>query len=202
MIAWIFADEAYTELYHWYYREFLSTCLESGWCEELIASTAALIAPYVEADPTAFCTYEEFQAGTAALTRFCQLRAQSAAGQLEGSVPSTTQGQTENPGALVDASDLELADMGSMGMGGGGRQEEQTSQNGPPQAPETPPDFGGEARPAFAPMGGGGPGGNGPGGDSPGGDGGVQGQWLLLLLCVGVLAAGLLFALGFRRRGR
>ena len=36
-----------------------------------------LIAPYVEKDPTKFCTAEEFETGAAALRTFCQLRSEA-----------------------------------------------------------------------------------------------------------------------------
>lgn len=119
MAAWIFRSEEHTALYHQYYGEFLSSLLESGWCDALIDETAARIAPYIAEDPTKFCTEEEFETGVAALKDFCILRAQSVRGQLDGSIPSTTQGQSENPSALVDCAGLDLSDMGAMGMVGG-----------------------------------------------------------------------------------
>jgi spore coat protein CotH len=119
MAAWIFRSEEHTALYHQYYSEFLSSLLESGWCDALIDETAAMIAPYIAEDPTKFCTEEEFETGVAALKDFCTRRTQSVRGQLDGSIPSTTQGQSENPSALVDCAGLDLSDMGAMGMGGG-----------------------------------------------------------------------------------
>ena len=122
MLAWIFADEEYTALYHQYFSEFIAQYFESGYFEQMMAETKALIAPYVEQDPTKFCTYEEFETGIDTLEKFCLLRAQSVRGQLEGTIPSTDEGQTEDGSALVDASGLSISDMGSMnngGMGGG-----------------------------------------------------------------------------------
>ena len=84
-----------------------------------------LISPYVEKDPTKFCTYEEFQTGTATLKEFCQLRAESIRGQLDGTIPATSDGQQADSAALVDASHLSISDMGTMNggamdaMGGG-----------------------------------------------------------------------------------
>ena len=120
MLAWIFADEEYTALYHQYYDEFLSTYLESGACRQLIEDTAAIIAPYVEQDPTKFCTYEEFETGVEALKTFCELRTQSVRGQLDGTIPSTTQDQRTASATLVSTSGLDLSDMGSMNTGGKG----------------------------------------------------------------------------------
>ncbi len=116
MADWIFRSEEYTELYHQYFSAFL----DSEDVGALIDETAAMIAPYVEKDPTAFCTYEEFETGVAALKSFCEKRTESVRGQLDGTIPSTDEGQEADPSNLVDASDLTLSDMGSMGGGNGG----------------------------------------------------------------------------------
>lgn len=118
MVAWIFADEAYTEQYHQYYAEFLRRAQADGGIADTIVTTAELITPYVERDPTKFCTLEEFQIGIQTLRDFCELRLESIEGQLDGSIPSTSEGQ-QNSAALVDASGIELSDMGSMNHGGG-----------------------------------------------------------------------------------
>lgn len=80
----------------------------------MIDKTAELIAPYVEKDPTKFCTYEEFEKGVAALKTFCEIRVESVEGQLTGEIPSTTEGQAEAPDTLIDTTDLNLSDMGNM----------------------------------------------------------------------------------------
>ena len=103
MIDWIFSSEEYTELYHQYFREFLNTVD----AQSIITQANELIAPYVEKDPTKFCTYEEFEAGVATLATFCDLRSQSVARQLAGEE------------ADVDASAITLSDMGTMNHGGG-----------------------------------------------------------------------------------
>ena len=115
MADWIFASEEYTQRYHALFEEFL----DSFDLDAMISETAALIAPYVEKDPTRFCTCEEFEAGVEALRQFCALRCESVRGQLDGSIPSTDEGQEADPGSLVDASSLTLSDMGSMGGGPG-----------------------------------------------------------------------------------
>lgn len=121
MVNWIFESEEYTELYHTYFAEFLKQFFESGWLTELIDSTKELIAPYVEKDPTKFYSFEEFETGVATLREFCLLRAESVSGQLDGTIPSTSEGQSADSSALVDASAITLSDMGTMnnGMDGG-----------------------------------------------------------------------------------
>ena len=119
MIAWIFANEEYTELYHQYFAEFISEYFDSGYFEEMIDSVSAMIAPYVEKDPTKFCTYEEFETGVSTLKEFCLLRAESITGQINGTIGSTS--STQSNDTLIDAGDLQITDMGSMNntMGGG-----------------------------------------------------------------------------------
>lgn len=132
MANWIFDSEEYLALYHQYFEEFLAA-VDFG---ALIDETAELIAPYVEKDPTAFYSVEEFEAGVAAIREFCLLREQSVLGQLDGTIPATTEGQNANPAVLIDASQLTLSDMGSMNMGGGrggfapDRNEMQGSESG------------------------------------------------------------------------
>ena len=117
MLAWIFADEKYTRLYHRYFTEFISEYFDSGRVSDMIGSVRDMIAPYVESDPTAFCTYEEFENGVSALKEFCERRAQSVSGQLSGTIPSTADGQAEDPSSLVDGADIAVTDMGSMNKG-------------------------------------------------------------------------------------
>lgn len=117
MLAWIFADEKYTESYHQYFGGFIDNYFYSGYFEEMITQVQKLIAPYVEKDPTKFCSYEEFEKGAAALKVFCLLRAESIRGQLEGEIPATAQEQAKAQDSLVDASGISLSDMGTMGLG-------------------------------------------------------------------------------------
>lgn len=119
MINWIFENEEYTELYHKYFEEFISTYFDNGYFEEMIDSVSEMIAPYVESDPTKFCTYEEFETGISTLKEFCTLRAESISKQLDGSIGSTD--ETQNNSNLVDGNGLQIDDMGVMNndsMGG------------------------------------------------------------------------------------
>lgn len=56
-----------------------------------------------------------------ALEDFCLLQAQSVQGQLEGAIPSTDEGQSEDSSTLVDASSVDISAMGTMENGGGQR---------------------------------------------------------------------------------
>ncbi len=172
MIAWIFNNEEYTELYHKYFSEFITSYFDSGYFAEMINSVNAMISPYVEKDPTKFCTYEEFEKGIATLKEFCLLRAESISGQLEGTIGSTS--ATQENETLIDAGDLQINDMGSMGntMGGGkdkfngNTQKPQTDNNTNSNSTENT-DSGNTAIPQM-------PGGNTQGGQMSGGFGGGQ----------------------------
>lgn len=131
MIDWIFASEEYTSLYHRYFREFLASVDPLAMIEE----AQALVAPYVEKDPTKFCTYPEFEKGVETIAAFCRLRRESVEAQLSG--------ETGN----VDASSVTLSDMGTMGgFGMPGGDAEASSWGGPREGaagddrtqPETP----------------------------------------------------------------
>jgi len=120
MIAWIFENEEYTELYHSVFEEFITTYFDNGKFEEMFHSVTEMIAPFVEKDLTKFCSYEDFQKGIATLKEFCLLRAKSVKAQLDGKIGTTT--ETQNEATFIDASNLQIDDMGSMGHGmGGGR---------------------------------------------------------------------------------
>ena len=206
MIDWIFSNEEYTELYHQYFREFLDTVDAAA----IISQAKELIAPYVEKDTTKFCTYEEFEKAVETLATFCDLRSQSVSMQLAGE------------DADVDASFLNLSDMGTMGKGSGGRGQQpgmidQDSKNNHSntqipsstgsvsndsnQMPRMPEgmEMSEEIRNRF-------PGqkghnqGNFPGGDQVNTNTVQKGnQWILLVITVVILTVGLVFASKFKR---
>lgn len=110
MLNWIFENEEYTQMYHEYFAEFINTVDIQG----MIDQAYELIKSYVEKDPTAFYTYEEFEKGVETMRQFCTLRSESISQQLE-------KGETASSQNYVDASGITLSDMGSMsGMGGFG----------------------------------------------------------------------------------
>ncbi len=117
LIAWIFSDEDALSEYHTAYDRFIAETVESGWLAEEIGRVQEMITPYLEQDASAFYDMEEFEKAVATLKTFCQKRGESIRGQLDGTIPSTSRGQQENSAALVDASDISTADMGSMNTG-------------------------------------------------------------------------------------
>lgn len=104
--------EEYFQQYQAYFRWFLAEYVESGELSAALWQAAELIAPYVKADPTAFCSYEDHRLAVETLEQVCLLRAESARGQLEGRYPATLGQQAQRPGEGVDASHVDLRDLG------------------------------------------------------------------------------------------
>lgn len=129
MLALIFASDEYTEEYHELFSEFIEKYFDSDYIPNLIDSTKEMIAEYVEKDPTKFCTYEEFESGVTALKEFCTLRAESISGQLDGTIPSTSDGQTADSSSLIKADDLNISDIGTMNNNGGGSPDGKAQNN-------------------------------------------------------------------------
>ncbi len=119
LIGWIWNSEETKEAYHQVYRQFMDTVFNSGWFSQELERVIAMIDPYVKADENGFFTYEEFQKGVDTLRIFCEKRAQSLNGQLNGSIPTTSAGQ-RNSDTLIDASEINISDMGGMNTGGPG----------------------------------------------------------------------------------
>lgn len=117
ILGQLLAVPEYLELYHQYLDAFIRDYFESGYFSQMMDQVIALISPYVQADPTAFYSYEEFQNGSQTLKAFCLLRAESVRGQLEGDIPSTEEGQQADAENLVEVDDLNISAMGDMGGG-------------------------------------------------------------------------------------
>ena len=132
----------YKEKYHEYLQQIVDGYFESGIFAQTVMALDAKINSYVKEDSTSFTTYEAYEASIPVLIDLGTLRAQSIAGQLDGSIPSTSDGQNSDKDALIDASHINLSALGSM-MGGGNRDREQDG------------DFSGDRRPGgFDDMGG------------------------------------------------
>ena len=187
MLAWIFSSDEYTDLYHQFFSEFITQCFDSGYFTDMLDSMSAMIAPYVESDPTKFCTYEEFENGVSTLKEFCLLRAESVSGQLDGTIPSTSGEQSRDSSALVDASALSVSDMGSMDNMMGDRVERFTYADRHPDAVEAFNPFDGSAPLEMRDR-------------NPANNTAAVSSFLLLGISVIVLLLGFMTALLFRRR--
>lgn len=119
IFAALLEDETYLAQYHAYYQQLIDHYIGEGGLDAFYNDTRSKIDGLVENDPTAFYSYEEYDEAAGMLYDLLLLRFQSVAGQLDGSIPSTTEGQTADASALIDSSEIDMEVMGSMNMGGG-----------------------------------------------------------------------------------
>lgn len=103
----------YKEAYHNDLESAIASYFESGLYEKRIDQLDALIGDYVREDATAFYSYDEYKASLPVLKAFGRLRAQSIRGQLEGTIPSTTETQKNEQEKLIQADSINLSLLGS-----------------------------------------------------------------------------------------
>lgn len=132
--------DEYKVQYHKYLQDILKGYFNDGKFDKTVDGLNSLIGEYVKNDATAFFSYDKYTAGTAMLKEFGELRAESIQGQLDGSIPSTTQGQSKASDKLIDASAINLSVMGTQGGGGrmgkdGVNQPQGEQQQGNSQTP-------------------------------------------------------------------
>ncbi len=108
-------DEEYLARYHEYLEQLVEAYVFGGKFDEFYNRVRSQIDTLVETDPTAFYSLEEYLTGVEMLYDTVMLRAESIRGQLDGSIPSTDEGQQADPSGLIDASSIDIDAMGTMG---------------------------------------------------------------------------------------
>ena len=111
-------NEEYNARYH-EYLQMLVDYVENGEYEKVTSRIHSQIDELVVTDPTAFYTYDEYTAAYTMLDEVIALRAKSIQGQLDGTIPSTSEGQKEDSEALINGSGIDTSVMGRMNGGGG-----------------------------------------------------------------------------------
>jgi len=100
LIAKLFEYEAYKTAYHGYIQDLIDGVMDPDVISSTITETKNLISEYVRSDPTAFYSYDEFEASLGdamignifGLQGFVDARAENMSGQLSGSEPSEGDG--------------------------------------------------------------------------------------------------------------
>ncbi len=113
-------NEEYLEKYHEYLDKLVEEYVNGGRFEETYNRIRSQIDTLVEEDPTAFYSYKEYDEACEMLYKAVTLRAESIRGQLDGTIPSTDEGQKQDSSTLVDGSEIDVSVMGQFGMGGPG----------------------------------------------------------------------------------
>ena len=124
-------NREYLEQYHNYLQKLVNEYVNGGRFDLVYSRIRSQIDTLVEEDPTAFYTYDEYDAGAKMLYDTVKLRAESILGQLAGTIPSTSDGQKQDSDSLVDASAIDIAVMGefSNGQDKGGFGPDSDSEN-------------------------------------------------------------------------
>lgn len=105
-------NEEYLEQYHEYLRQLAEEYVQGGRLQEVWERLDEQTDELMESDPTAFYTAEEYEEAKDTLWQVLQLRAESVLGQLDGSIPSTDDGQKEAQDTVIDGSGIDLSVMG------------------------------------------------------------------------------------------
>ena len=111
-------DESYHSQYYECLRALAEDYIEGGAFDAFYTRVRSQIDTLVDSDPTAFYSFEEYQAAAETLYQLVKLRGQSVLAQLSGSIAASAEARQETD-ALIDASGLELTAMGSMHADGG-----------------------------------------------------------------------------------
>ena len=101
-----------------------------GRFDEVYSRIRSQIDSLVATDPTAFYTYDEYVEAADMLYDIIKLRADSILGQLDGTIPSTDEGQRADSSSLIDGLEYDLSVMGSFDMGFGGDSSEERPDGG------------------------------------------------------------------------
>ena len=110
LLGVLLSDPETLAMYHGIYDALLREHLENGAYAALYDSVYREIRPYV-ADGLTFYDTGRFEQGAQAMRTYLELRTQAVRGQLDGSIPSTLDGQRDNAGALLTPEGLDLSDL-------------------------------------------------------------------------------------------
>lgn len=105
----VLTDDQCLKQYHQDYQDFLNAYFASGKFEQMYRQVLENISSYVEAGQT-FYDYESFLTASDILHQYFLLREESIRRQLDGRLPATKEGQSQDYANLVDASFLNLGD--------------------------------------------------------------------------------------------
>ena len=105
-------NEEYLAQYHEYLRQLAEEYVQGGRLQEVWERLDAQTDELIETDPTAFYTAAEYEEAKETLWTVLQLRAESVLGQLDGTIPSTDDGQQNAQDTLIDGSAIDLSVMG------------------------------------------------------------------------------------------
>ena len=105
----------YLTAYHEVLNTLLADHLLTGEYEAEIERVSEMLLPWIEKDPTALCSAEEFRKACDTLKAFLAIRTESIRRQLAGELSAVSEAQETQ--AMVDASGLDLSGLGALVVG-------------------------------------------------------------------------------------
>lgn len=159
LVTTLLENETYRSMYEGYQKEIAEKYFTQEYMTELVTKIHDLIAPYVQNDPTAFCTYEEFEQACStdqtdqySLVYYAVNMAESIENQLSGGEPTFNTSSMQGGGFGGEMPDFngEMLDFNGGQKGGqiGQQNGQQNEQNGQADGQQNgqqgkPSDFGG-----------------------------------------------------------
>lgn len=113
----ILQNEVYRAKYHAYYQRLIDAYVLGGGFDVFYARTRSQIDDLVKADPNALYVYDTYDRAAKMLKAAVELRGKSVRGQLNGTIPSTREGQKAQSERRLEASAIDLQVMGSDSIG-------------------------------------------------------------------------------------
>ena len=98
LVAKLLAVDEYKEMYHNIIQNATEGYLSSATFKQRVEEVSAMISPYVKADPSAFYTYEEYQAGVSKLLTINDTQVDNIDQQLAGTIASSGDGSGSGGG--------------------------------------------------------------------------------------------------------
>ena len=153
LVTTLLENETYRSMYEGYLKEIAEKYFTQEYMTELVTKIHDLIAPYVQNDPTAFCTYEEFEQACStdptdqySLVYYAVNMAESIENQLNGGEPTFNTNSMKGGGfggGGKGGPDFggEMPDFTGGQQGGQMDENERSGQRSGQQG--SPPDFGG-----------------------------------------------------------
>ena len=133
LVTTLLENETYRSMYEGYLKEIAEKYFTQEYMTELVTKIHDLIAPYVQNDPTAFCTYEEFEQACStdptdqySLVYYAVNMAESIENQLSGGEPTFNTSSMQGGGFGGEMPDFN----GEMPDFNGGQKGGQTGQIG------------------------------------------------------------------------
>lgn len=107
----------YLAAYHEVMNTLLNDHLLNGEYEAEVDQSSEMLLPWIEKDPTAFCTVEAFRKACETMKTFLGCRTESIRRQLAGELSTVSEEQKDQD--MVDASGLDLQSLGALVVGRG-----------------------------------------------------------------------------------